>query len=47
MIGEISDSLIKFTLDLDHKESCELFDDQAKDTIQTIYKNEDGQIKKT
>ena len=42
MIGKIFDSLMKFTLDLDHKESCESFDDQAKDTVQTTYKNEDG-----
>ena len=42
MIGEIFDSLTKFTLDLDYKESCELFDDQAKDTMQTAYKNEDS-----
>ena len=46
MIGEIFDSLTKFTLDLDHKESYESFDDQAKDTVQIAYKNEDSQMRK-
>ena len=47
MTGKMFDSLTKFTLDLDHKESCESFDDQIKDTMQIAYKNEDNQIKKT
>ena len=42
MIREIFDSLTKFTLDLDHKKSCESFDDQAKDTMQTTYKNKNS-----
>ena len=46
MIEEIFDSPIKFTSDLDYKENYELFNDQVRDTIQTTYKNEDGQIRK-
>ena len=47
MIGEISDSLTKFTLDLDYKENCKSFNDWAKNTMQTAYKNEDSQMRKT
>ena len=46
MIRKISDSPTKFTSDLDYKENYELFNDQVRDTIQTTYKNEDGQIRK-
>ena len=39
-------SQIKFTSVLDLKESYELFENQARDIIQTAYKNKINQIRK-
>jgi hypothetical protein len=42
MIRKIYGFRMKFISVLDYKENYELFDDLAKDTMQIIYKNEDG-----
>ena len=46
MTGRISDSQMKFILILGLKEDSELFDNQAKDTVPTVYKNKISQMRR-
>ena len=46
MTGRMYNSQMKFILILNHKENSELSDDQTRDTVLTVYRNEINQMRR-